>query len=126
MLTGLYLSETTTETITNGMVSDIKSEEIKLYGKRYPSGRAIIQKELENCMGWVYKIGLLVEDNPSVLSNESKLKNLLLNSPRPNEVYEYPFEDKSWLGDLIIGALDNWIENGRITPNSMKDLLNAN
>ena len=108
------------------MVSDIKSEEIKLYGKRYPSGRAIIQKELENCMGWVYKIGLLVEDNPSVLSNESKLKNLLLNSPRPNEVYEYPFEDKSWLDDFIKTAFQSWKEMGSITPNSASNILNAN
>ena len=126
MLTGFYLSETTTETITNGIISNIKSEEIENYGKRYPAEKRIIQKELENCMGWTYQIGLIVEDNPSVLSNESKLKKLLLNSPRPNEVYEYPFEDKSWLGDLIIGAFDTWIINGSITPNSMKDLLNAN
>ncbi len=125
MLTGLYWSEETSETITNGMVSDIKSEEIKNYGKRYPSEKGIIQKELENCMGWTYQIGLIVEDNPSVLSDEKKLKKLLLNSPRPNEFYEYPFEDKSWLNEIIIGSFDTWIINGSITPNSMKDLLNA-
>ena len=125
MLTGLYLSETTTETITNGMVSNIKSEEIENYGKRYPAEKSIIQKELENCMGWTYQIGLIVEDNPSVISNEKKLKKLLLNSPRPYESYEYPFEDKSWLDNLINSAFNSWIEMGSITPNSMKDLLNA-
>lgn len=125
MLTSLYWGEETSQTITNGMISDIKSEEMEIYGQRYPQEKLSIINELENCMGWTFQIGQIIQSNPSAASDNNLMKELLLNSPKPNQLFDYPFEDKSWLNEFLDVAFLSWIEMGKVTPNSVKDLLNA-
>ena len=126
ILTGLYWGEETSQTITNGMISDIKSEEMEIYGQRYPLEKQTILSELENCMGWTFQIGQIIQSNPSAASDNNLMKELLLSSPKPNQPFDYPFEDKSWLNEFLDEAFLSWIEMGKVTPNSMKELLNVN
>ena len=107
------------------MLSEFKSNEMKKLDTRYPREKLLIQKELESCIGWIYQVSSIVKNNLNDASDPKKLTKMLLNAPRPNKDFDYPFEDKSWLDETIISAFEIWIASGSITPSAIKDFSNA-
>ena len=51
------------------------------------------------------------------------MKSLLLSGPSPTKTYKYPFNDFGTIRRYIDIAFDKWIENGKVTPNSINEFL---
>ena len=75
-------------------------------------------------MGWNAAVGKLYQSNKDLIKQQDKLKSLLLSGPSPTKTYKYPFNDFSTVRGYLDVAFKKWIENGKNTPNRIKELLN--
>ncbi len=123
MMTGLYLSEETNKPASRGDINKLKSKEITWIGNQYPNKKIFIQNKIKSCMGWNAAVAKLYQSNKHLLKKKDKMKSLLLSGPSPTKTYKYPFNDFGTIRRYIDIAFDKWIENGKVTPNSINEFL---
>jgi hypothetical protein len=119
MMLGLYMERQTGGKITNGMVSNIRETKLRSYETNYIS--ALTEKSLSNCMGWSFALAQILQNNQA--SSEQKLKDALVNGPKPLDRYDYPFDDDTQLPNWVLIAKQNWQESGYMTPGKLRESL---
>lgn len=124
MMTGLYLSNENNKPASNGDVNALKSKQIIWIGNHYPDKKTFLHNKIKSCMGWNAAVGKLYQSNKDLIKQQAKLKSLLLSGPSPTKIYKYPFNDFSTVRGYLDVAFKKWIENGKNTPNRIKELLN--
>ena len=120
ILTGLYLGEETGKSVTNGMISKLKSKEMKNIGNTYPKNISQIEGDISSCIGWTYAVNKVIQSKRSFMKNDKKYKQVLLSAPRPNKKYKYPYKDYHSIKPYIKVAFDNWVTMGKTSHDSFK------
>ena len=115
--TSIFMGAESNSRVTRGDVSRKKSAQIRRVGEL--SNRQF-SALLETCLGWVSALGKKISQSGR---SKSDLKNAILHGPSPSISYDYPYPDSSWVAMAVKKSLRLWKLNGRITPDTLRDLL---
>ena len=119
MMLGLYMENQTGKKVTNRMVSEIREAKLRSYESSNVS--ALTAESLSNCLGWSFSLAQTLQKNQG--QSKQQLKNLLLNGPKPNGQFDYPFNDAQQLPNWVLLAKQNWKTGGYVTPGKVREQL---
>lgn len=119
MMTSLYMEKKLGQKITNGMVLEIREQQLRNLQSNDIS--TLTLNSISNCLGWSASLARIMRDNQDI--SKQRLKSLILEGPKPNSRHDYPFNDRDQLSGWISLAKTNWRMNGYMTPGKLRDRL---
>ena len=119
MMLGLYIEESSSKRVTNGMI--MHEREKKLSNIESTAMTTMSVASVSNCIGWNFALAKILEKHQG--ASQELIKRSLLRGPKPTEQYRYPFPDASQLPSWISIAKENWRDSGYMTPDKIRNEL---
>lgn len=119
MILSLYMEKQMGKKVTNRMVSEIREAKLRRFESTNVS--ALTAESLSNCLGWSFSLAQTLQKNQG--QSKQQLKNSILNGPKPNGQYDYPFNDAQQLPNWVSLAKQNWKTGGYMTPGKVREQL---
>ena len=116
LMLGLYMEESSSKTITNGMV--MRAMEKKLAAIRSNAMTTMTVASVSNCIGWNFSLAKVLRKYKK--APQGQIESKLLEGPKPTQQYEYPYPDADQLPEWVSIAKKNWRERGFITPGKVR------